>query len=107
MFANKHLNPVGTLLLTNLFAMLANKKAQLDRTVLAIVVVAVTLIIGVIVFEEVSTSINRGGWSAAANSSYTTVSSNTFSGLDLAAVGVIVLAAAAILGIIFVLGARR
>ncbi len=82
-------------------------KAQITGTIITVVIAAIMIIVGVIIFEETSTSINRGGWSAAANTSFTNVSANTFSGFDLLAVAIIVLAAVAILGIVLLLQGRQ
>ena len=62
-----------------------------------IVVVAVSLIIGIYVFSTVDNAIDKSPLSAAANTSITSVGTNSYSGFQLAAIVVIVIAAAAIL----------
>lgn len=72
-------------------------KGQNDSLAKIIVVVAVTLIIGIYVFSTIDSSINKAPLSAAANTSITNVNTNTYSGFQLAAIVVIVIAAAAVL----------
>lgn len=62
-----------------------------------LVITAVALIIGIFVYATISTSINQDSLSTAANSSITTVNTNTFTAFTLGAVVLIVIAAAAII----------
>ena len=73
---------------------------------IGIVVAAILLIIGVLVFAIVSTSIPTTSISSAANTTINTIISTAYSAFDLATVGLIVLAAVIILGLVFLLGRR-
>ncbi len=73
---------------------------------IGIVVAAILLIIGVLVFAIVSTSIPTTGISSAANTTINNIISTSYSAFDLATVGLIVLAAVIILGLVFLLGRR-
>jgi len=73
-------------------------------TTLSLVVIAVAVIIGLVVFANVSTTIDRTSLSAAQNTTFDSVVSNTNSGFKLLAVGLIVLAAGVILGILLGFG---
>lgn len=73
-------------------------------TTLALVVIAVAIIIGLVVFANISTSIDRTTLSTAQNTTFDTVITNTNTGFKLLAVGLIVLAAGVILAILLGFG---
>jgi len=73
-------------------------------TTLSLVVIAVAVIIGIVVFANVSTSIDKTSLTAAQNTTIDTVITNTNTGFKLLAVGLIVLAAGAILAILLTFG---
>lgn len=76
-------------------------------TAVAVVIVAVLIMIGALVFayvrDSLTTPMNSLN-SAGLNASIATMESNTYAGFDLLSVSVIVLAAVAIIGTIFLLG---
>ena len=59
---------------------------------------AIALFIGIWVISLVINSVSQTGWTAAANSTYTTVQTTAFNSFTLLAVGLIALAAAVIMG---------
>lgn len=84
-----------------------NMKGQgIGGSFIGIVVAAILLIIGVLVFAIVSTSIPTTSISTAANTTINNIISTAYSAFDLATVGLIVLAAVIILGLVFLLGRR-
>lgn len=79
-------------------------------TAIAVVIVAVLIMVGLIVFgyvrDAMTTPMDNIN-SATLNNSVSNVESNTYSGFDLLSVSVIVLAAVAIIATIFLLGRPR
>ena len=71
---------------------------------LSLIVIAVAVIIGLIVFANISTNMDRTALSAAQNTTFDTVTTNTNTGFRLLAVGLIVLAAGVILAILLGFG---
>jgi hypothetical protein len=86
-----------------------NRKGQAGgiALVLGVVVVVVALFIGLFMYAEISDAIPRGSFSAAQNTTFTNIQSNTESGFNLAAIIPIVLVAFAIIGILTGAGLRR
>ena len=89
--------------LTNYAAL---KGQGIGGSFIGIVVAAILLIIGVLVFAEVSTNIPTTGISSTANTTINNIITTSYSAFDLATVGLIVLAAVIILGLVFLLGRR-
>lgn len=81
------------------------KKGQVANVAITLVIAAVALIIGVFVFSEVYDNLPLLGGDA--NTTVESIRSTTFSAFDLATVGLIVLAAVAVLSFIFLLGRRQ
>jgi len=81
--------------------LLQKDKGQLAvlGAVIGFVVIAITLIIGVRVFSDVEGTINLAAGSAA-NSTATNVINQTYSSFELAAVILVVIVAAVILGVL-------
>ena len=79
---------------------LSNSKGQLDvlGAVIGFVVIAITLIIGVRVFSDVEGTINIVD--TTANTTATNVINQTYSSFELAAVILVVIVAAVILGVL-------
>ncbi len=73
--------------------------------VFTVVAAAIALSVGIWAISLVFGSVNQAGWSAAANSTYTTVQTNTFNALLLLSVGLIVMGAASIISY-FYMGGR-
>ena len=71
---------------------------------LSLIVIAVAIIIGLVVFANISTNMDRTALSAAQNTTFDTVTTNTNTGFRLLAVGLIVLAAGVILAILLGFG---
>lgn len=67
-------------------------------SVFMVVAGAIGLFVGIWVISLVMNSINQEGWSSAANSTYTTVKTTIFNAFTLLSVGMVVLAAAVIIG---------
>lgn len=89
--------------------MKADKRGMIDGAMgvfLALVTVGIVAIIGIFVFAKVSGSINMGSATAAQNASVETVKSTFLSAMDLGIIGLIVLAAVFILGIVMSLSRR-
>jgi len=84
-----------------------NKMADVTGTAIAVVIVAILIILGATVFayvrDAMTTPMSNLG-SATLNTTISNMESNTYSGFDLLSVAVIVLAAVAIIGTIFLLG---
>ena len=81
--------------------------ADVTGTAIAVVIVAVLIMIGATVFAFVRDSLTTPMASlnsAKLNASITNIENNAYSGFDLLSVAVIVLAAVAIIGTIFLLG---
>jgi uncharacterized membrane protein len=81
-----------------------NKKGQVANVAITLVIAAVALIIGVLVFSEVFDALPT--LAGTANTTATSIQSTTFDAFNLAAIGLIVLAAVAVLSYIFLLGRR-
>lgn len=78
--------------------MLNLKRKGITGSVFMVVAGAIALMVGIWVISLVINSVSQAGWSAAANTTYTTVQSTVFNSFTLLAVGLIVLAAAVIIG---------
>jgi len=79
-------------------------KGQLTNTAISLVIAAVVLVIGVYTFVQVFDAIPAQ--TGATNTTLQNIRTTTLDAFDLAVVGLIVLAAVAILSIIFLLGRR-
>lgn len=77
-----------------------NKKGQLIGAVSALVVTAILLVIGILVFSQVDNSVDQSGFTAAQNMTIDNVGTTALDAFELATIGLIVLAAAAILAIL-------
>ena len=80
---------------------------EITGTAIAVVIVAVLIMVGALVFAYVRDALTTpmsNLVSTALNSTISTMESNAYSGFDLLSVSVIVLAAVAIIGTIFLLG---
>lgn len=81
----------------------------LQGAVVTIVIVSVLILIGALVYgyvrDAITTPMDNLN-STSFNNTVATIDSNSWSGFELIAVGVIVLAAVAIIGVIFLLGGR-
>lgn len=84
----------------------AMKGQGIGGSFIGIVVAAILLIVGVVVFANVSTNIPTTGIASAANTTINNIIATSYSAFDLATVGLIVLAAVIILGLVFLLGRR-
>jgi len=73
--------------------------------VFLVVAAAIALAVGIWAISLVFNSVNQGGWSATANTTFATVQTNTFNGLVLLSVGLIVLAAGSIISYFY--GGRK
>lgn len=69
--------------------------------VMLLVMGAVILFIGIYVVSQVINSISQSGWSSSANTTYTNVQTTFWNSMQLAAVGLITLAASLVLGSLF------
>jgi len=69
--------------------------------VMALVLGAIVIFIGIYATTQVIASISQGGWTAAANTTYTNVQSTFWNSMQLAAVSLITLAASLVLGSFF------
>lgn len=74
---------------------------------MTLVVASMFLIVGTYTYAKFGASINRGGLAAAANTTLDAVDTNTYSGLNLASITPIALAASAIMFIIIIAFAFR
>ena len=72
----------------------------IKELIATLVVSGVLLMVGVIVFATVASTMNTSALSASANSTYQTIQNTAYSGFQLATVSLIVLAAAVIIGIL-------
>ena len=75
----------------------------LTGIVATLIVIAVMLFIAVKINAEVGSSIERGSFTAAENTTYDNISSTTLGSFDLVTVALIDLAASGILAIVFTL----
>lgn len=84
------------------------KKGQIgfQSVALTLGVVAILLLIIVLIFSKVGGSIDQTDMTAAENSSIDNIKSTTLDSIDLVVIGLVVLAAVAILGVLFMLGRR-
>lgn len=73
------------------------KKGIVTQSVIAVISAAIALFIGIWVISSVIGSISQTSWTAAANTTYTSVQTTMWSALQLLSVGLIVLAASVIL----------
>lgn len=82
------------------------KKGQADATAIALVVIAVTLILGIFIYATIFSSINTSALDATAQTTINTVNTTAFSAFNLLAILLIVVAAAAVLAGVFLLRGR-
>lgn len=73
------------------------RKGIITQSVIAVISAATALFIGIWVISSVIGSINQGGWTSTANTTFTNVQTTMWNSLNLLAVGLIVLAASVIL----------
>jgi len=73
-------------------------KKGIMGSVFMVVAGAISLMVGIWVISLVINSVSQSGWGSAANSTYATVQTTVFNSFTLLAVGLIVLAAAVIIG---------
>jgi hypothetical protein len=76
---------------------LVARKGIVTQSVIATISAAIALFIGIWVISSVISSINQGGWTTTANTTYTNVQTTMWNALQLLSVGLIVLAASVIL----------
>jgi len=69
--------------------------------IMALVIGAVVIFIGIYATTQVINSISQSGWSSAANTTYTTVQTTFWNAMQLSAVSLITLAASLVLGSLF------
>jgi len=69
--------------------------------VMALVIGAIVLFIGIYATTQVIASISQSGWTTAANTTYTNVQTTFWNSMQLAAVSLITLAASLVLGSFF------
>jgi hypothetical protein len=77
---------------------LQQHKKGIAGSVFMVVAGAIGLFVGIWVISLVINSVSQAGWTTAANTTYTTVQTTVFNSFTLLAVGLIVLAAAVIIG---------
>lgn len=77
-----------------------DKHGSAIGTVVGVIACAISLIIGLIVYQSVTTSVNQTGWAAAANTTMTALGTNVYSSFTLLTVSLLVLAAAGIIGVL-------
>lgn len=82
-------------------------KAQGALNVIGLVILAITIIVGVIVFSEFDDAAGSIGLTAAGTAAVANVTSNTYSGFNIVSVAPIVAAAVVVLAIVGLLAARR
>jgi len=75
-------------------------------TVLGIVITATLIIIGVIIFSNIQSSVDTSGLSTEAQEAINKTTSQTYSAFKLLPIGLIVLAASFIIGVLMALAAR-
>jgi len=85
-----------------------SKKGQMgfQAVVISIVVVAILLLVAVLIFSKVGSSIDQTDMTAAENQTIDNIKGTTLDAFDLVVIGLIVLAAVAILAVLFMLGGR-
>jgi len=66
-----------------------------------LVIAATVLMVGILVYSEIADSIDNSDFTTAENTTLANIKSTTLDAYDLAVVGLIVLAAVAVLGYIF------
>lgn len=81
-----------------------SRKGLIAGTVIMVVTVAMTITIGIWVISIFYGAIDQGSWSTEANNTFTNVQTYTWSGIQLLAVGIIILAAGVLLSYF---GARK
>lgn len=69
--------------------------------IMALVIGAVVIFIGIYTVTQVIASISQSGWTTAANTTYTTVQTTFWNSMQLGAVSLITLAASLVLGSFF------
>jgi len=69
-------------------------------TVVGLIAVSMTVIMGLMLFENVKGSINRASWSTEANESYDTLIANTGTGYDLITIAPILMAAGVVISLL-------
>lgn len=84
---------------------LMQKKGQMgmSTTTVAVIAAAITIVLGLVVIANINGSIDRDSFTADQNSTFDSVQNNVNSSLVLLGVGLIVLAAAAILIVVKIL----
>lgn len=82
-------------------------KAQGALNVIGLVILAITIIVGVIVFSEFDDAAGSIGLTTAGTAAVANVTSNTYSGFNIVSVAPIVAAAVVVLAIVGLLAARR
>ncbi len=85
-----------------------NFKGQegIQGTALALVAAAVVMIIGIYIYSQIYSNINTSALSTQANATVNNINSTTYNAFNLLVVGLIILAAVAVLGFVFLLGRR-
>jgi len=73
-----------------------SKKGVVVGGAVAVVSAAIAIFIGIWIVSLVLTSVNQSGWTAQANTTFTSVQNTTWSAFTLLAVGLIALAASII-----------
>ena len=77
--------------------MLFDEKGDIQEGAILVVVGAASLFIGLYVVDALDDAINRSGWSAQQNTTYTSILNNTFTAFNLLGVALIVIGAGLIL----------
>ena len=72
----------------------------MSNLIYALIVVPMVLIIATAIFTQFGTSIDRGDWSAEANTTFTKVQSGTWSGFDLGSMLPFIFIAITVVGVI-------
>jgi len=82
-------------------------KAQGGLGVQGMVVLAITIVVGVIVFSSFDSASSTIGLTTAGTASLNNVTANTYSGFNIVSIAPIVAAAVVVLAIVAFLGGRR
>jgi hypothetical protein len=77
---------------------------RVTATVFVVVAAGIALAVGLWAISLVFASVNQASWSSSANSTFTTVQTNTYNALLLLSVGLIVMGAATIISYFYVGG---
>lgn len=75
-------------------------KKGISNLTYALLTVPMILILSIAIFSQFQTNIDRAGWTSEANSTFTRVTSGTWSGFNLASMLPFILIAVVIVGII-------